>query len=529
MAKLSLTTITSGYAAVAAMNANNDAIETAFENTLSRDGTSPNTMLADLDINSHSVINLRDAVNSAEAVNLRQLQAASIVTTLPSQTGNANKVLKTDGTVAGWVTISSQLGSDLSAAADKLPYFSGASTLALTNFAAAARSLLSTSTAAKGVIHVGTGSNTFAEKAAPASGKILMGDTSQSDGLIWTDYTRLPLNVNPNWQLDQINEGALYTVNTTNVKGPDGWSGNATGGGVFKLRTLADPDNAAKKCLEITCTIADASIAATDNYNIVTALEGYDVADLASGTASASQITVLFKVKSNAVTGTFGLAIQNSAANRRYIGTITINSANVEQDVPVTFTLDTSGTWLYTNGIGLKLIFTLAAGSNFQATAGVWAAGAEQTTSAQANFMSVNTNILYIKRLHVIPSGVALAYSSNDIQRDLTKAQRLWEKSYDQGTVPGTVTDVSAVSFSPSAAGTFDWLSLVFKVAKRAGPTGAVYSSGTGTVANVRRVDSPADVAATIPSAGQSSMAVSFNSPSASVFKVHWTADTRLS
>lgn len=29
-----------------------------------------------------------------------------------------------------------------------------------------------------------------------------------------------PLNVNPNMLLDQINEGSLYTVNTTGVQGP---------------------------------------------------------------------------------------------------------------------------------------------------------------------------------------------------------------------------------------------------------------------------------------------------------------------
>lgn len=131
MAKLTLSTITSGYLGVTATNANFASIVAAFDNTLSRDGTTPNSMGANLDMNSHKVINLSDAVNSADAVNLRQLNAASIVSTLPSQTSNANKVLKTDGTVAGWVTISSQLGSDLSAAANRFPYFDTATTMAV--------------------------------------------------------------------------------------------------------------------------------------------------------------------------------------------------------------------------------------------------------------------------------------------------------------------------------------------------------------------------------------------------------------
>lgn len=73
--KLTLSTIGSRYASVAALNANFQAIVTALENTLSRDGTSPNTMSASLDMNSQRIINLEDAVNNSEAVNYGQVNA----------------------------------------------------------------------------------------------------------------------------------------------------------------------------------------------------------------------------------------------------------------------------------------------------------------------------------------------------------------------------------------------------------------------------------------------------------------------
>ena len=44
--------------AVNAINANNAAIETAFDNTLSRDGTLPNQMSNTLDMNSNQILNL---------------------------------------------------------------------------------------------------------------------------------------------------------------------------------------------------------------------------------------------------------------------------------------------------------------------------------------------------------------------------------------------------------------------------------------------------------------------------------------
>ena len=51
MAKLTLNTIAAGYSSTTALNANSAATEAAMEKTLSRDGTSPNTMTADLDMN----------------------------------------------------------------------------------------------------------------------------------------------------------------------------------------------------------------------------------------------------------------------------------------------------------------------------------------------------------------------------------------------------------------------------------------------------------------------------------------------
>lgn len=57
MSKVTLNDIASGFASIAALNANFTAIEDGFENTLSRDGTTPNQMNADLDMNGHRILN----------------------------------------------------------------------------------------------------------------------------------------------------------------------------------------------------------------------------------------------------------------------------------------------------------------------------------------------------------------------------------------------------------------------------------------------------------------------------------------
>jgi hypothetical protein len=63
-----LSSLTNEASAIAVINANNALIEAALENTLSRDGTSPNSMDSNFDMNSYRIQNLPAAVGSTEPV-----------------------------------------------------------------------------------------------------------------------------------------------------------------------------------------------------------------------------------------------------------------------------------------------------------------------------------------------------------------------------------------------------------------------------------------------------------------------------
>ena len=58
-------TVTSGYYGTTVLNSNFSAIEEQFDNTLSRDGSTPNSMAADIDMDSNDILNVADltAVN----------------------------------------------------------------------------------------------------------------------------------------------------------------------------------------------------------------------------------------------------------------------------------------------------------------------------------------------------------------------------------------------------------------------------------------------------------------------------------
>lgn len=81
MSKLTLNDLTSlenSSSAVTTINNNSAAIVTALENTLSRDGTAPNSMAASLDMNSNRILNLPLPINSDEPVRLFDLQNAEL-------------------------------------------------------------------------------------------------------------------------------------------------------------------------------------------------------------------------------------------------------------------------------------------------------------------------------------------------------------------------------------------------------------------------------------------------------------------
>jgi hypothetical protein len=137
----------------------------------------------------------------------------------------------------------------------------------------------------------------------------------------------------------------------------------------------------------VDCTTVDSSIAAGDYCLIYYAIEGYEFTKVAQRTFSFS-----FWVKATK-TGIYCIAFRNSGNDRSYVAEYTVNVTATWELKTVTIPASpTAGTWNYTTGVGLNVLFTLACGSTFQTTANAWQTGNFFGTSNQVNACDSTSN-----------------------------------------------------------------------------------------------------------------------------------------
>src|SRR5258708_1515532 len=107
MSKITLNNVVSLIDATTAantINANNATVQTAMDNTLSRDGTAPNKMGSNLDMNSFQVINLPAPATQNSPIRIKDLAGSATFSPLPVG-GTSNQLLaKTSNAdyAAGW-------------------------------------------------------------------------------------------------------------------------------------------------------------------------------------------------------------------------------------------------------------------------------------------------------------------------------------------------------------------------------------------------------------------------------------------
>jgi len=281
--------------------------------------------------------------------------------------------------------------------------------------------------------------------------------------------------------IDQRNNGGSFTQTTTTTYTLDRFASQGTVASKYTVQQNAGsvtPPVGFTKYLGVTSSSAY-SVGSSDAFTIQQSIEGYNIADLAWGTANAKTVTLSFQVYSS-LTGTFGGSIRNGALNRSYPFTYSIPVANTWTSISVTVAGDTTGTWATDNSTGINIVFGLGVGSTYSGTAGTWAGTNYNTATGAISVVGTSGATFYITGVQLEVGSIATGFEYRQYQQELALCQRYYENTIYTGL------GQTAVSTTATTAGIYNFYQWSYKVTKRASPTvGLATGSYNGSSATI--------------------------------------------
>jgi hypothetical protein len=320
--------------------------------------------------------------------------------------------------------------------------------------------------------------------------------TSTAGGVLGAGNASIMKNriINGAMVIDQRNAGASVTVASSRNYYLDRFSVFSQAGSKLTIQQNAGsvtPPAGFTNYAGITVSTAVSPLGAGDQYMFEQQIEGYNVADLDFGKSTAKTITLSFWVRSS-LTGSFAGVIGNGAEDRNYPFTYTISAANTWEQKSVTIAGDTSGTWLTTNGVGLRLKLNLGTGTTYSGTANAWTSSAYiSSVTGTVNLINTVGATWYVTGVQLEVGSSATGFEYVNYQTSLANCQRYYEKSYAQGTVAGTALSYPAnsVYFNGWNTGSAQKvLTSSFIVVKRTAPT-ITYYDQAGTSGKITTLD----------------------------------------
>ena len=285
---------------------------------------------------------------------------------------------------------------------------------------------------------------------------------------------RRNLLINGDQRIDQRNGGSSLTLN--------GWSGYATdrmrfgarpSTGTATIQQVADAPEGFYHSAKISRLTGSAG--ASNYYNLLTKIEGNDIAHSGIGTDSAQYITISFWVKSN-LTGTWSVGLQNEVGGgdrRSYNTEYTINSASVWEYKTVTIPLLQSGVWYYDNRAGLQLQFDLGSGSDYtNTTLNQWQSVNILASANAVRFFETNGATWQITGIQLELGKVATPFEHRSYGEELALCQRYFEQLATNGE--NDANRYNGIAWATNNLNVF----IPFLVAKRSAPTVSITNNG---------------------------------------------------
>jgi hypothetical protein len=293
--------------------------------------------------------------------------------------------------------------------------------------------------------------------------------------------------INGDMVIDQRNVGSSVTITGTDVSQYvlDRFylsATSATGSRVSVQRSTVAPAGFVNS--QIITSLSSYTLGSTEHFGTTQAIEGFNIADLGWGTASASPVTLSFWVRSS-LTGTFGGHITNNDTSNTYVYSYTISSANTWEYKTVTILGATTGTWRSDNGVGLYLNFSVGAGSSVTRSAGSWGTFARSVTG-QTSLVGTSGATFNITGVQLEKGSTATSFDSLPYTTELQLCQRYYTKTYPDNAAPAsTASPNQANSIWNSVPATNSYPNIgqwFYPVTMRSTPTIVIYNTNTGEI-----------------------------------------------
>ena len=232
------------------------------------------------------------------------------------------------------------------------------------------------------------------------------------------------LIINGAIDLDQRNDGSPVGTNGSFVC--DRFEVVHASNGVFSAQQVVEAPDNFKTSLKVTATTADTDLTTGQQLCIRQLIEGFNTIPTNFGKASTRTLSLSFWVRSS-LTGTFGGAIGNSADDRSYVFSYTVNSANTWEYKTVTIPGDTTGTWLIDNGIGIRVTWSLGTGPDLSETAGSWYGSVRRGVTGGVNLLGTLNATWQITGVQLEVGSKATPFEHRSYGQELALCQRYYQ------------------------------------------------------------------------------------------------------
>lgn len=269
-----------------------------------------------------------------------------------------------------------------------------------------------------------------------------------------------------NGNLDFWQRNTTFSAIGAEAYTADRWiAGRTTGSATSNITRSTDiPSNtSASFSINVEVATAQSSFASSDRYGFQQKIEGNIFKTLKNSSA-----TLSFWVKGSTV-GTYSVGFYNEAADRTWVSTYTISSANTWEKKTININFKSAtGTWNFSTGVGLGVYFALGSGTGSQTSSlNTWVTGsALVVASTQVNMMATAGNYIRFSQVQLIEgdSEIPFRTAGTNINEELSLCQRYYERSE---TTANNTSFFGTVG-SAGTVGTGLW---IFKSVKRAAPS----------------------------------------------------------